>query len=226
MTAHALRVPTGKQCRCRHDGLVLAVTVDARRHGIRSRRVLMRVTGRAHAVARLVELRMRGADVLVAIVACRSDRLLILMRRVAMQARGRGVDRYGGELPLGLLMTTRAIARAVRLEHCDAGRRVAGVVGGERMTAHAVRARTGAQALLRGAGGVFDARLGCMAKRAATGRDLSHRAFVEFVTLVARDVLLHDVQRVAGHAAVRAPLLLNVHASARRSCRALVRARR
>ena len=84
MTAHALRVPAGKQRRRRHDGLVLAVTVDARRHGIGGRRVLMRVTGRAHAVARLRERGMRGADVLVAIVAGRRDRLLILVRRVAM----------------------------------------------------------------------------------------------------------------------------------------------
>ena len=136
------------------------------------------------------------------------------------------MDRHGGELALGLLVTTRAIARAVGLEHCDAGQLAAGVVGGECMTAHAVRARTFAQALLRGTRGMFDASLGCVAQRTATWRNRAHRAFVEFVTAVARDVLLHDVQRVAGHAAVRAPLLLNVHTAPRRSRRALVRARR
>ena len=226
MTADALRMTPGEQCRCRDDGLSLAVTFGTRGDGIRSGSVLMGVAGRAHTVRGFVGCSVTGVDVHVATRAIGRHRLLILMRVVAVQARRAGVHGNGRDLALGLVVAARTISRAVRFERTAIARIRLAVVARERMAIHAIRVHAGAEALLRQATRVLDRGPGRMARRTTSRRNRAYRSGVQLMTqlmaLIARDVLIDHVHAVPSHAAIGPPIQLDVHAFARRSCSALV----
>jgi hypothetical protein len=223
VAANALRVTSGEQCRYRHDGLSLAVTFGTRGERIQGGGVLMSVTGRAHAVWGFAGRGVRGVDVHVAACAIGGHRLLILMRAVAVQARGGGVHGHGRDLALGLVVAARAISRTVRFERASVGGVGVAVGAREGVAIHAIRMHAGTEALLRQAARVLDRGASGMARRTANRRNGAHRSGVQLMTLIARDVLLDHVHAVPSHAAIRPPVQLDVHAFARRPCSALVR---
>jgi len=223
MTTHALRVSPREQRAGWYDRLSFAVAFDAAGERSRGGRVLMSMTGRAHAVRRLSKCRVRGLDVVVAARAVRGDRLLILMRPVAVQTRNTGVHRDRRNLALSLRVAADAIARAVRLENAAVERvRRAGEVR-ERVAVHAVRVHPRTEALLGEPRRMLDGGACRVAVRTANRRYDSNRRSVELMTLVARDVLIHDVHPVTTDAAVRAPAQLHVDPFAWRAARTFVR---
>jgi hypothetical protein len=218
-----LGVPAREQRRRRHDRLNFAVTFGASSERIRGRRVLVRVARRAHAVLGFARCGMRGLHVPVAARASRGNGLLILVRAVTVQTRGRCVHGHGRDLALGLGVATCTISRAVRFESARArrarrARREERIVRArERMAIHAVCVHAGTEALLCQPGCVLNRRARGVARRTTNRRHGTQRSSADFVTLVARNMLLDHVHAVPGDAAVRAPIQLDVHALARRS---------
>jgi hypothetical protein len=223
VTTDALRVTARKQCRPGHDGLSLAVTFGTCSERIQGRGVLMSVTGRAYAVWGFASRCVRGVDIHVAARAIRGHRLLILMRTVAVQARGGGVHGNGRDLALGLVVAARAISRAVRFERAGVGCIRLAVVARERVAIHAICMHAGTEAFLRQAARVLDRGASGVARRTANRRNRAHRSGVQLMTLIARDVLFDHMHAVPSHTAIRPPIQLDVHAFARRSSSALVR---
>jgi hypothetical protein len=220
----ALRVTASEQCRYRDDRLSLAVTFGTRGEGIRGGRVLMGVARGARAVRSFAGRGVRGVDVQVAARASGGHRLLILMRAVAAQARAGSVHGNGRDLALGLAVAARAISRAVRFERAGIGCVRVALCARERVATHAIGVHAGAEALLCQPARVLDRRASGVALRAASRRNRAHRSSVQLMTLITRDVLFDYVHAVPGHAAIRAPIQLDVHAFARRPRSALVSA--
>jgi hypothetical protein len=231
MTRDALAVPTGKQRRGRHDRLGRAVTLGARGERVGGGRVLMRVASRAHAVRRFAERRVRRVNVVMAAGAVRGGGLLILVRVVAVQARGGSVHRHRRGFTLHLVMAARAVFGAIRLEHASGVERASveraalAVFAGKGVTIHAIGVHTGPKALLGQPRRMCDAGASGMAHRTTHRRHRADRRRVQLVAAAARDVLTDHVHLVAGHAAIRAPAQLHVQPFAGRCARALRRTR-
>jgi len=201
------------------------VALDARGEGVRGGRMLVRVTRGAHPVRGLAEGGVRAVDGRVATRAIRGDRLLILMRPMAVQARGRGMHGNGRDLALHLPMAARAISRPVRLEGAAVEHIGRAVVAREGVAIHAIGVHARAKTLLRESRGMLDGRASGVAGRTPNRRHRPHGRRGELVALATRDVLLDDVHAVPGHAAIRAPTQFDVNPSARCATRAFVRTR-
>ncbi len=223
MTTHALGVSSREQRAGWHDRLSFAVAFDAAGKRGGGGRVLMSVTSRAHAVRGLSKRRVRSVDVVVAARAVRGDRLLILVRPMAVQTGNAGVHRDRRNLALSLRVAADAIARAVRLENAPVERICRAREARERVAVHAVCVHSRTEALLGEPRRVLDGGACRVAARTAKRRHHSDRRCVELMTLVARDVLIHDVHPVTADAAIHAPAQLHVDPFAWRAARTFVR---
>lgn len=226
MTIHARCVTTGKERRGWHDRLLLTVTLAAGGQRGGGRRVLMAVTGGAHAITGLTRRSVRRFDFAVTAVTLCRDGCSILMRSVAVHALRRSVHGHRGDLSLRLQVATPAVFRTEDFAHTAIGRFVSGAVALESMAARAIGAHPRTEALLGLMRGVFDAGFWRVTARATTRRNRADASGSQFVAAVALEMLLDNVDAMARHTPIRLPIHLHVNPSTRRAPGPVLRAAR
>jgi hypothetical protein len=218
VTPNAFSMALWKERVRSHLRLVLAVTFSAGRDGFRCGSVLMLMAGRADRGRLLVPCGMRGLDRLVTAAAQRGYGRRALVHLMARYAIARAVhfDRWG--FPLPLRMTPRAGAGLGLLEHmCNGGMRLR--TQGKNVTGRAIGFRLAAEARLRLARCVFDARFFRVAAGTALRRRDAHLVLAELVAFHTSDLAFADVEAMPRDSTRRLPNIGHIDAAARRSLR-------